>query len=196
MSQLALLPRLLGNLLYEYPDSERNQVIIGQCEQIKVLFDWKEQSTIDSLINALENAKQDLNHYSFSVLFEGQGKMVAPPWGSVYQTVDNTIMGDSTDAFHRFLDQIGMDVDLHRQPGDHIAIMFWAMASLLEAEQDDELMILLEQHMLPWAYRYFELLAENDQSVFYATLAQMCTVFLKQIEEELQLTPNRVKLFM
>jgi TorA maturation chaperone TorD len=46
--------------------------------------------------------------WQFSVLFEGQGEMPVPPWGSVWLERDNLLMGDTTAEYQAFLQSQGM----------------------------------------------------------------------------------------
>ncbi|MFB9134116.1 molecular chaperone TorD family protein [Vibrio olivae] len=195
MSQISILPRLLGNLMFEYPSSERNQAILNQLGHIPVLFPWDNPEQIAALISTLEDTKNNLNDYAFSVLFEGQGKLIAPPWGSVYQHRENEVMGDSTEAFRLFLEHIGMNIEIGSQPCDHFAIMLWAIAYTLENEQDEALVELLEIHLLPWSNRYLSLLKSNQDSAFYAAVSELCELFLSQLQHQLQVTPQAKQLY-
>ncbi|MZI95010.1 hypothetical protein F9817_17675 [Vibrio sp. CAIM 722] len=195
MNQIAILPRLLGSLMYLPVEHETNQAILSQLSAIQDCFPWESTDDVAQLIAKLEATKADLDEYAYSVLFEGQGEMVAPPWGSVYQDKENIVMGDSTGDFDLFLTRYGIELTSKVEPNDQYGLMLWAMAALLEDGQEEAVVILLEQHLLTWAYRYLELLAGNQTSEFYATLAQLNTLFLQHLEHHMELTPKQVQLY-
>lgn len=195
MSKLAILPRLLGSLMYLSPSSETNQSLFEQLDVLTDVFPWHEEAQVKHLLDELIQTRESATDYTFSVLFEGQGEMVAPPWGSVYQEKENIVMGESTGRWDLFVKTYGMELTDKIEPNDQYGLMLWAMAALLEDGQEEAVVTLLEQHLLPWAYRYLELLATNQESAFYAGLAQLNTLFLQQLEQQMVLSPNVVQLY-
>lgn len=195
MSKLAILPRLLGSLMYLSPSSETNQSLFEQLDVLTDVFPWHEEAQVKHLLDELIQTRVSATDYTFSVLFEGQGEMVAPPWGSVYQEKENIVMGESTGRWDLFVKTYGMELTDKIEPNDQYGLMLWAMAALLEDGQEEAVVTLLEQHLLPWAYRYLELLANNQESAFYAALAQLNTLFLQQLEQQMALSPNVVQLY-
>ena len=195
MSKLAILPRLLGSLMYLSPSSETNQSLFEQLDVLTDVFPWHEEAQVKHLLDELIQTRESATDYTFSVLFEGQGEMVAPPWGSVYQEKENIVMGESTGRWDLFVKTYGMELTDKIEPNDQYGLMLWAMAALLEDGQEEAVVTLLEQHLLPWAYRYLELLATNQESAFYAALAQLNTLFLQQLEQQMALSPNVVQLY-
>ncbi|WPC75182.1 TorD/DmsD family molecular chaperone [Vibrio porteresiae] len=195
MSKLAILPRLLGSLMYLSPSSETNQSLFEQLDVLTDVFPWHEEAQVKHLLDELIQTRVSATDYTFSVLFEGQGEMVAPPWGSVYQEKENIVMGESTGRWDLFVKTYGMELTDKIEPNDQYGLMLWAMAALLEDGQEEAVVTLLEQHLLPWAYRYLELLATNQESAFYAALAQLNTLFLQQLEQQMALSPNVVQLY-
>lgn len=195
MSKLAILPRLLGSLMYLSPSSETNQSLFEQLDVLTDVFPWHEEAQVKHLLDELIQTRESATDYTFSVLFEGQGEMVAPPWGSVYQEKENIVMGESTGRWDLFVKTYGMELTDKIEPNDQYGLMLWAMAALLEDGQEEAVVTLLEQHLLPWAYRYLELLSTNQESAFYAALAQLNTLFLQQLEQQMALSPNVVQLY-
>ena len=149
MSKLAILPRLLGSLMYLSPSSETNQSLFEQLDVLTDVFPWHEEAQVKHLLDELIQTRVSATDYTFSVLFEGQGEMVAPPWGSVYQEKENIVMGESTGRWDLFVKTYGMELTDKIEPNDQYGLMLWAMAALLEDGQEEAVVTLLEQHMLP-----------------------------------------------
>ena len=121
---IALMPRVIGSLFYYSPDSPQVNALIPQIESLSELFEWRDRVKIGQICQNIELPKEDQLIWQFSVLFEGQGEMVAPPWGSVYLDKDNLLMGDSTVAYRHFLATNGIAfVSDVCQPEDQFGLM-------------------------------------------------------------------------
>lgn len=48
-------------------------------------------------------------------------------------------------------------------------------------------MLLLSDHLLPWAHRYLELLANNSVSQHYAALARITQALLESLQQEFRI---------
>ncbi len=123
--------------------------------------------------------------------------MPAPPWGSVYLDRENSLSGESTLAYREFLAKQNIVMSSEqREPEDQFGLMLLALVYILEQGHKPAARILLEQHLLPWAYRYLELVQttklEND---FYAILATIAIDYLKTLQTELKLIPAKLELF-
>ncbi|GAB2664031.1 TorD/DmsD family molecular chaperone [Vibrio panuliri] len=195
MNNLAILPRALGALFYYAPDEEINLATLNSLESLAHAYQWQELESVNNLITSLEQHRYSATKYNFSLLFEGQGSLLAPPWGSVYQNRDNLVMGDSTAAYYQFLNRVGIDFEIKNQPLDHFGLMMWAMALLIEEGNQVALIEFLSVHLLPWSSRYLELLASNTDSQFYADLASLAALFLNQVKEEIGLNIEPIKLY-
>lgn len=185
MQNVALLPRALGSLFYYAPSQAHIYQLIHGLEGVLRLFEWRHTAEIERLLNMLPLSPQEALSYQFSVLFEGQGQMAAPPWGAVYLDKDGLLMADSTLRYRAFL--VENHLSFHsaiNEPEDQFGLMLLALAQLLEQEKLEAAQILLEQHLLPWAPRYLRLLAHNDISPFYAVLADITALFLAEIQPE------------
>lgn len=195
MNHIAIVPRLLGSLVYLPPNHETNQAILAHLTLLPEMFPWQDLDAVTEVASALQANQSSFSEYAYSVLCEGQGEMVAPPWGSVYQEKDNSVMGESTAEFNQFLSQYAIEVSTKSEPNDHYGLMLWAMSALLEDGQDEAVVTLLEQHLLPWAYRYLELLAGNQTSPFYAEVARLNRYFLIDLQRSMQLTARVTPLY-
>ncbi|OLQ90079.1 hypothetical protein BIY21_13970 [Vibrio ponticus] len=195
MNNLALLPRALGALFYYSPVEQINLATLNNLESLASAYQWQDLETVNHLIISLKQERYSANKYNFSVLFEGQGEMLAPPWGSVYQNRENLVMGDSTAAYYQFLDRAGIAFEINNQPLDHFGLMMWALALLIEEGNQVALVEFLSVHLLPWSGRYLELLQSNQESPFYADLAKLTELFLEQVKTEIGLTIEPIKLY-
>lgn len=198
MSPIATLPRLFGSLFYYAPNSINFNVLKPLLYQLPDLFNWDDLIDIKKYTDALKTQligdDQAVNHaalqYEFSLLFEGQGVMRVPPWGSVYLDSENSLMGESAISYHNFLmdNQLSLDTGIN-EPEDQFGLMLLSFANLIEINKDDAAIDLLEQHFYPWALRYLDLLISSNISEFYATLARIIKAYLIQLKEDLHLIP-------
>ena len=196
MSAVAVLPRMLGTLFYYSPTSGEASSVISELAELPVLLDWQNPSLIEEAAAQLCSVDIAELTYQFSLLFEGQGSMPAPPWGSVYLDRENLLLGETAQDYRQFLraNQVELDTDLH-EPEDQFGLMILAMAYFMETENDDAVVELLGTHLLPWSGRYLELLAEADESGFYRALAVVADEFLKEVSEAYDVTAETHQLY-
>lgn len=182
MSAIAVLPRILGTLFYYSPTSEQASGVIASLNELPTLLDWQDPGLIEKAAQKMCSIDPEQLTYQFSLLFEGQGRMPAPPWGSVYQDRENLLLGETSLDYRRFLteNQLALDSGLN-EPDDQFGLMLLAMAYFMEAENDDAVETLLAIHLLPWAERYLELVAEADETGFYRALAEVTRAFLSEV---------------
>lgn len=199
MSAVAVLPRILGSLLYYSPVTPQAQQIMPQIAELPTLLDWQHSDIIavatEKLttrlpelvpVCSLEPLSNDAESLSatFAKLFEGSDHLDAPPWGSVYLTEENLIMGESMLAYCEFLASQGLAVDTEmNEPSDHFGLMMFALAYFMESENDEAVQTLLSVYLLPWAPRYLALLQVADDSGFYESLAIIANEFLTEVAE-------------
>jgi TorA maturation chaperone TorD len=126
-------------------------------------------------------------------LFVGPGRVIAPPYGSVYLEEGRRVMGDSTlDALQAYREVgLRLDPDFKDLP-DHIAVelefLYFLTASALKAEasgQDREAARLraaraafLGRHLQRWVSAFCARIGEAAQEPFYRKLAGCLTAFL------------------
>ncbi|OED40376.1 hypothetical protein ACH42_16540 [Endozoicomonas sp. (ex Bugula neritina AB1)] len=198
MSVVAILPRILGTLFYYSPESEEAQEMISQLPSIPDLFPWSEMQLVTNLCQSF--AEVDINAglaYTYATLFERQGDLPAPPWGSVYLDKENMLFSDSTEAYCRFLEKYELELNTAaKDPEDQFGLMILTLGVLMESENDEATIELLAIHLLPWAYRYLELVGEADKSHFYAPLATLAEQFLREVQEAYEVTPQPLELFL
>ncbi len=195
MHPLITTLQLLGRALYERPSAD-NRSLYLDLAQLPQLLDWPEPEQISALVTRLPELEINEHEFQFSLLFEGQGHLSCPPWGSVYLDANNIVFGPSTLAYQRFLGQCGLGLTRPgREPEDQFGLMLLALSQLLVDDQHAESITLLEQHLLPWCFRYLALLAANEHSLYYANLAQICQQLLTSLQQEFAITPAPAELF-
>ncbi|MEX0422154.1 molecular chaperone [Providencia rettgeri] len=189
--------RILGAFFYYPPQSDTLRNVYPVLGELPQLYTWDNPEQIQAIFTSLSQTQPDDITYDYSILFEGQGSMPAPPWGSVYLEHDNTVMGESTTAYRDFLQTKGLVTDTGvREPEDQFGLMMMAVSALAEQEDDSAVITLFEQHLLPWAYRYLELVQQSKtESTFYPNLAQITEIYLKSLQLKLELSPASAELF-
>ncbi|UJF18419.1 molecular chaperone [Vibrio sp. SS-MA-C1-2] len=196
MNNLALLPRALGVLYFYSPEHPTFKDVTSDLSFLSHRFAWQDSIMANTFVTQMQKSLDQLTRYEYSVLFEGQGEMLAPPWGSVYLNKDNIVMGDTTAEFIKFINKNRIEFNIHNQPLDHFALMLWTLAALCEEEIDDNqqaIIELLKEHLLPWGYRYLELLSNNPYSPFYAALAQYSQLCLNGLQQDFGISDTEIK---
>lgn len=219
---MTTLPRILGALFYSPPQSETARQLWPLLPQITEYFPWPDRLEIAQYCQQLHDINPEALEYDFSILFEGQGEMPAPPWGSVYLDKENCLMGASTLRYREFLAGLGLaSQSVIREPEDQFGLMLLAWVYLLEQDStkqhpskqhaaeehlskqyaekqppSEAATTLLTEHLLPWAYRYLEFVknAQTEHQV-YPILAAICESYLKTLQTELKLHPQSYPLF-
>lgn len=196
MSSAAVLPRILGALFYYSPQRPDIKALMECLPTLPSLYAWRDPQAIALLCEAWPTVDDDALNWQFSVLFEGQGDMIAPPWGSVFLEKDNLLMGDTTAEYRGFLRDHGLAFDSHQQePEDQFGLMLLAYSALIERDEAVAAAALLEKYLLPWAPRYLELLQSNTISPFYARLACITEMFLQELQQQLGLSPVQRRIY-
>lgn len=197
MSSAAVLPRILGALFYYSPERPDIKALIDCLPSLPTLYAWRDPQSVAALCENWPVPAEDELIWQFSALFEGQGDMVAPPWGSVYLEKDNLLMGETTADYRQFLRRHGMSfAGQQNEPEDQFGLMLLACSALMERNHTDAAATLLEQHLLPWSSRYLELLQHNAISPFYARLGQVAALFLADVKHQAGLQPVTRRMFL
>ena len=130
----------------------------------------------------------------YASLFIGPNKLKAVPWGSVYQTEEQTTCGESTLAIKAFYREFGIEIDTgENEPEDHIGLIFAFLAHLTDqaledASREEEIQpwlcatkSFLTDHVLAWAPRFFEIMRENADTGFYKGISLLAEGSLEQL---------------
>lgn len=134
-----------------------------------------------ALANALESESQETIERDYYQLFIGPRAMKAPLNGSVYTDRDNLLFGQTCTEFSQFCQLHGIELDHQEgEASDNMGLMLGLLAHLLQHRQDlvNEL---LSIHLLPWAGRVFELMAQHASTEFYRQLALICANTLVEL---------------
>lgn len=186
MNPLIVVFQLLGQNLYCRP-SDENKQIRDNLTQLPELLNWPDENKIANLVQALPALDIEELEYQFSVLFEGQGQMPCPPWGSVYLDKDNIVFGETTAEYRNFLRQNGLEIKSEsKEPEDQFGLMLLALSQLLEKGEAQAGMELITEHLMPWGARYLELLAKNEVSQYYAIVAQITQDLFDSLQYEFE----------
>ncbi|MRO15513.1 molecular chaperone [Yersinia pestis] len=185
------LPRILGACFYYPPQSDTVQRLFPLLPHIAELFPWPDHASMVQYCQQIPDISPERLEYDFSILFEGQGVMPAPPWGSVYLDKENILMGASTLQYREFLAEQGwVSQSPLREPEDQFGLMLLAWVNLIEQHNKDAASVLLTAHLLPWAYRYLEQVnAAQVEYPVYPLLAKIAACYLKTLQTELVLSP-------
>jgi len=189
ISSINLPARLLGAFFYYPPNSDTLMPLKSALNDIEALFEWhKPEDIINQRDIMIKNITDPELDYQYSVLFEGQGTMPAPPWGSVYLDKENLLMGESAERYRLFLTQNNIVIQTGiNEPEDQFGLMLMALALLIESAQFTAAKTLLSDHIMIWAPRYLSLLSQNEISPFYRALAAIAQSYLAQLVSQLQL---------
>lgn len=195
MNPLIVVFQLLGQNLYMRPSSE-NEQIRESLNQLPELLNWPDKEKIEQLVQGLPTVDIDELEYQFSVLFEGQGEMPCPPWGSVYLDKHNIVFGDSTAEYRGFLRKNGLEIKTElKEPEDQFGLMLLALGQLLENGNAEAGMTLITYHLMPWGERYLELLKSNDVSEHYAIVAKITQELFDLLQSEFDYTIQSQSLY-
>lgn len=196
MTPDAVLPRILGALFYYSPGRLEVKALFDSLPMMPDLYPWRDPVQIARLCADWPLPDDEELAWQFSVLFEGQGDMPAPPWGSVWLERDNLLMGDTTAEYRAFLQSQGMAFDSRQsEPEDQFGLMLLASSALLEAGKDAAVNQLFAVHLLPWGYRYLERVQDSAVSPFYARLAAVTAYYLQEMEQQRALQPAVKRLY-
>ncbi|MCV5744761.1 molecular chaperone TorD family protein, partial [Escherichia coli] len=88
---------------YYSPTRPEVRALFDCLPTLDEIYPWRDPRQVAELCSDWSIPDEEQHLWQFSVLFEGQGEMPAPPWGSVYLEKDNLLMGDSTAEYRKFL---------------------------------------------------------------------------------------------
>ncbi|MFA9487237.1 MULTISPECIES: Tat proofreading chaperone DmsD [unclassified Mannheimia] len=179
---ISLSGRLLGTLFYYSPNELQAQAVLYLFSESEWAQQWPIQhSEIPALIT--NGLKQDISR-DYQALFIGPNELAAPPWSSVYLDEESVIFGESLLNLRAFLQKHQISFSLGtNEPEDHFGLMLMLSAYL--AENKPELLAeYLGSYLLNWAYRYLDLLSEQQDYPFYQGLALLAKDTLHSWQEQ------------
>jgi TorA maturation chaperone TorD len=189
---------LLGKILFEYPQAEFFQTLVDEkvFEDIPMGGDQPDVIAGLSLVNHWGQTYQvretgelfDDLVIDYNRLFIGPGKVVAPPWESMYFHKERIFFQEETLQVREWYRRFGLEsVKLHNEPDDHIGLELafiahlagLGLATLEEQEQakfeeylDAQRQFILE-HPLKWVAEWAILVEENSKTDFFIGIAKI-----------------------
>ncbi|MCL1139004.1 TorD/DmsD family molecular chaperone [Shewanella pneumatophori] len=212
------LARILHHCLIRYPEADFIQGLkecdvagswpeFGGREQNRtgrqLLGDFLEQWSTDVEAAEFEKAVITLK-LDYGQLFFGPGEPTAVPHGSVYLCEEQLINDRTTVELMDFYRAHGVELQLdYKQPMDHIGLFFAVLDQTfgrLQTETDNQALlrftqVLLQQHLLPWAFRCCELAVEHARTDFYRGIALLTSDFLAQLQQDFQIVALDKRLY-
>jgi TorA maturation chaperone TorD len=117
-------------------------------------------------------------------LFVGLGRGELFPYASYYLT--GYLHGRPLARIREALKQIGLERNGQSEPEDHIAALFEVMAGLAGGRiiaPDGTDRAIFENHLKPWAARFFSDLEHAESAAFYKSVGSLGRIFM-EIETE------------
>ncbi|MFO8076871.1 MAG: molecular chaperone TorD family protein [Egibacteraceae bacterium] len=133
-------------------------------------------------------------------LFVGPGRVLAPPWESVYRSTDHLVFDVQTAAVRAFYGRFGLQApNLQREPDDHLGLelafmLHLATSALSALERADEAAVavlldaqrdFLAEHLLRWAPACFARMDEHADTAYFRGVARLGEATLRGVAGDL-----------
>lgn len=208
----AAMAKVLHNILYSYPSMS----LINDFKRSELATRWPElefaareklgKETLDKYLTQWRSNEAQLIELKldYGQLFFGPGDPKAAPWGSIYTSEGQLLNEASTQRLISFYKTHKIELSLSgNEPVDHIGLILAVLQYLLSelAENPDDkiktrvCIILLQQHLLPWADRCLELAERHAETDFYRGIAVLGRLFFDHLGQKLDIIPKIVKLY-
>jgi len=211
-----LLCGLLGELVYQPPNETRLQSLyaegvftespLGDDQEVvraglARLQSWGREHWERDPVEALVELNAD--HLR---LFAGLGKVLAPPWESVYFSDEQQLFQEQTLQVRGWYRKYGLQIEhLHNEPDDHLGMELGFLAHLAQfglqalAQDDAEAVSLLlsdqaaflSEHLLAWAPKWCELVEQHANTDFYRGIALLVRGTLHEVATIARVAPVR-----
>jgi TorA maturation chaperone TorD len=198
---------LIGKILYTYPERDWLSTITQENIFAESPLEISGQSDMQAGLNRLhawEIGKEGgLSEDEFSDLLEdytrlfiGPGRVLAPPWESVYFNDERMVFQQQTLQVREWYRRFGLQAEsLHREPDDHIGIELAFLAHLTQLglqalERGDEIGLssllearseFMQGHLLQWGPRFCGLVLKESRTDFYQGVALLLRGKLSEI---------------
>lgn len=216
----ALYFGLLGRAIYNQPDKDWLNTLIVEKVFSEVPFSANRPETqrgqelmmdwVGKNVDGIDDDSFKELRADYTRLFVGVGKVLAPPWESVYFNEDRMVFQEQTLKVRNWYRRFGLELEnLHKEPDDHIGLEMSFIAYLAELgikvldEQDKEKDNLLNdakrqflsEHLLQWGPAWCALVNEHAKTDFYRGLGYLTMGALLAIAEryDLQVSKEVVK---
>ena len=173
--------KLLGVLLYNEPSLTSVNKLINDAPFTELPYAAENEAVLKGLelmVNWLKSSNAegltDVARSDYMRLFVGPGKLLAPPWGSVYLDKDRLIFDENTLVVRQFYERFGMKLkEKYKEPDDHIGLELEFLAYLAEQGEEEAMVSFAKNFMLPWILRWNSDIQKNARTDYYKGLANM-----------------------
>jgi TorA maturation chaperone TorD len=204
-----LLFSLLGRVLLEYPQREWIESLANESVFEEIPFATKNKDVIAGLellqewSQANKSGLSESKFYDiqadYTRLFIGPGKVLAPPWESVYLSKKKILFQEHTLQVRKWYRRFGLEsVKIKNEPDDHIGLELAFLANLTNLcmtalEEKDEKQFeqihqakyqFLQEHLLKWAPTWCELVLDNTNTDFIRGITLLVRGSLSELAAE------------
>lgn len=184
----------INRVFYEKPDGEFINTLVSEDLFAQWPLGAEDESTITGLAILQEFCagwqEDDLHALKrdYQQLFIGPDRLPAPPWESVYLSVEGLVFEEQTAAVRQLYADYGLQAaNLYKEPDDHFGLEMAFMAHLgtlgleaigrgdvetvqahLEAQQD-----FLREHLLLWGPEFLNRVIDSAQTAYYRGAAYL-----------------------
>jgi TorA maturation chaperone TorD len=185
---------LLGKAFYVYPEQAWIRSLVAEDVFAQAPYADTRPDTIAGLAllqrwsqSTTESTFDDLCS-DYTRLFIGPGKLLAPPWESVYFSEDRLTFQEETLQVRDWYRRFGLESEkLHHEPDDHIGLEFefvahLARCALLALEQNDDARYdeaiearrqFIAEHPGRWAAGWCGQVEKHARTDFYRGMAML-----------------------
>lgn len=207
-----LLFNLLGRIVYKYPSDEERpwlKSLIDEDIFSEVPYAAEQDETKAGLTRLQKWEKEGLSDESFTKiqadytrLFIGPGKVLAPPWESVYFGDDRLVFQKQTLEVRNWYRRFGLESEkIHQEPDDHIGLelLFLAHTAYLGIQAMEESdntrlektlnaqRVFVQEHLGAWALTWSGLVEKNARTDFYKGLELLVVGALHELSAVLNI---------
>ena len=180
--------RLLGALLYNEPSTRITNLLIDEAifdelpDHSNELMEKGRRQVNEWLKSAEEKTLTEDASVDYMRLFVGVGKVLAPPWGSVYLDEDGLLFNEETLVVRQFYERFGMMLkEKYKEPDDHIGLELEFLAHLAEQNNNEAMVSFAKHMMLPWVSRWNDNVQQHARTDYYRGLANMATGGIEEL---------------
>ena len=185
---------LLGKAFYVYPEKAWMQSLTDEDIFAEVPFAATQSQAVAALSllqqwtkSVSEQSLDDLRS-DYTRLFIGPGKVLTPPWESVFFSEERLTFQESTLHVREWYRRFGLQSDkLYQEPDDHIGlelefVAHLAKQALLALEQNDQANFdtaidaqkkFIAEHLGRWAWGWCEQVEAQAHTDFYRGMAML-----------------------
>ncbi|MEA2896349.1 MAG: hypothetical protein QOJ84_1964 [Bradyrhizobium sp.] len=167
---------LLGALLSHSPDADMIEQLVrlsGDATRLGAAH--------AALGSAAASIKPERIEREYFDLFVGLGRGELFPYASYYLT--GYLHGRPLARIRETLKQIGLErTEGQSEPEDHVAVLFEVMAGLASRQivaPDGTDRTIFENHLKPWAGRFFSDLEHSESATFYKSVGSLGRIFME-----------------